>query len=190
MTLKPILTLSLALGLSLSACTEKKKVKSTEGTPITAEFLKKYAGKFADDQGETVEIALDGKIRIRQIRQIGDENSPVPPQTVCTYYEEGRITGVFDRFAAKRAAYIDYADTLINVSITKVSLDTSPGAKQETLENCNKMVAIGKRVGNYSFYTELLDANKFRFHTSGGADYKNGGERTQSTLDEVFQRTQ
>lgn len=43
---------------------------------------------------------------------------------------------------------------------------------------------------NYSKYSELLSANSFRTHTSGGGDYVEGGPRTESTLDEIFVRVE
>ena len=175
--------------LGLIACDNTKKSREREGTPITAEFLKSYSGKFSDkQQGEEIEFFGDGTVRLKQIRQIGSSRGPVPENTVCTFFEEGRVTGVFKRSEARKAAYMNYADTLVNITISKITLDRSPGARQTPAENCEKFEKLQTRIGNYSLYAEQLDANRLRFHTAGGGDYDGKGARTESTLDEVFER--
>ena len=177
------------LALSLGACGDKKTSREREGTLVTAEFLKTYTGRFTDKaQGEVIEISSDGRIRLKQIRQVGSRQGPVPEQTLCTYFEDGRITGVLKRSEQRKTAYMNYADTLINISVSKVTLDRSPGAKQNPPDNCEKFEKSQSRVGAYSLYAEQLDPNRLRFHTAGGGDYDGKGTRTSSTLDEIFER--
>ena len=186
--MKRLICLS-ACALTLAACDKPKTVKKKqEGSVVTAEFLRDYNGTFTDnEQGESIEILPSGVIRAKHVRQVGTEGTDIPYPTTCTYIEEGHILGVYRRFEARRASYMNYADHMIKVSVTKVFLDKSAGAKQESLENCQKFESRKSRVGKYSWYVELLNNYSFRMHTSGGADY-DGKVRTQSTLDEVFTR--
>lgn len=183
------LFIALAFLGTLSACSSKKE-KVPQGTPITEEFLNKYNGKFEDKQsGAQIEFLPNGHVRFRAVEQVGRTGSLIPPNTICTYVLEGEIRAVLKRNALRRSAYLEYADTLIQITPTKVNLDLSAGSRQDTLENCQKFESDLQRFNAYSLFAEIIDDNQIRFHHSGNESLKTK-TRTEANLDEVFVRAQ
>lgn len=166
----------------------------SDGVDVTATFLKAYSGKFRESgYGETFQFTPDGRMINVQVRQVGFEGTEVPYPTVCSFAQVGTIR-VLERSQADRAKYTDFATHVIETKIESVEFVEPFYADKIQGSSCGKFVehqrnAIAQSGGlKYSIYTELLGPDSLRVHTSGGGDYKQGGVRTESTLDEVFER--
>lgn len=172
------------------------------GKNVTQSFVSQYQGQFKESEfGENYQISSDGQIVATRYRQVGDEKSKtVPYPTVCGYISSGKILAVEERTLDDRKRYIDYATHVIYVEYTDIrltdALDRQGEEATSTNPHCRNFLAEERqyiaRYGSlrYDLYAELLSSTSFRLNTSGGGDYKNGGPRTESTLDEVFTKTQ
>lgn len=165
---------------------------------VTKQFLNSYSGKFVEGEfRENFVINKDGAIQRMEVRQVGGgDDSKVPYPTVCSYVYRGKINSVIKRDQADRNEYMDFATHVIEVEYDSVALTdelestTTANPDCQTFLNENlKDISNGGSL-NYSYYSELLSADSLRTHTSGGGDYQQGGERTPSTLDEVYSRVE
>ena len=91
---------------------------------------------------------------------------------------------------------MDFADHVIEAQFDQISLTDSLEKSTTQNPNCQKFLQQERaRIAQagflqYSYETELFTKDSFRTHTSGSGDYKQGGERTPSTLDENYTRIQ
>jgi len=121
--------------------------------------------------------------KVRQVGREGDNSVPYP--TVCHYIETSKITNLRERSTAERKQSLDFATHVMGYTVLRAELVEDDGND----EGCEEFVARqNSSAPSYSTYFEILSENEIRLHNSGGGDYKQGGDRTESTLDEVFRR--
>jgi len=190
--MKTLIWVALTLVCAI-ACTQKSSA-DPEGDDVKASFLEKYSGKFSEpDFKENVVIYSNGMMDRTEERQVGGgQDSKVPYPTVCSYTQHATIDSVIKRNDESRGRYMDYATHVIKYHVNSISLTDELEHTTSTNPDCltflKEQQAQIRRGLNYSLYTELLDDNTMRFQTAGGGDYHQGGQRTPSTLDEVYSR--
>ncbi|MCB9026120.1 MAG: hypothetical protein H6625_07380 [Bdellovibrionaceae bacterium] len=165
------------------------------GQDVTEQFLAKYSGHTytEKDFGESVTVNSDGTLKFLKTRQVGSEDNPnVPYPTVCSYEIHAKLEKVIERSDAEKNSYMSYATHEIEYKTTDYVLvdtlepDTTKRlACKNWLELQRASIMVHPDNNNYA---ELVSDSSFRLHTSGGGDFVEGGERTESTLDEVFVR--
>lgn len=200
--MKPfVLSCCFLLSLGLIAC-DSKDNQNDPGQNVTADFLESHSGEFTEaDFGETLSIFADGDIELKEVRQVGSEESTtVPYPTSCTYMMYGKIIAVFELFESRRTSvdkqtgesYLIPTTHIMDFVVNRVQWigtydSTFPDRDTERCQIFeDEMNSYGSL--SYSYDLEVLSDDQLRLHTSGGGDSVGRKERTESTLDELFQR--
>jgi hypothetical protein len=103
---------------------------------------------------------------------------------------------VNQRDPEEQKEYKDYATHHMLIAYNKISLSDELESTTTSNPHCqnflNEQKSLYTQYGKMdeSYLTELLDATSFRIHTSGGADYVQGGTKTPGILDEVYTKIQ
>ena len=170
-TTRFFLSLSIA-ALALAGCSHNNSAPSDmdaqEGTIITQKFLASNSGTFIDpEQKGTFTINSDGSFKKGGAFQVGGDVGEVRYPTVCRYSISGVITKVYERSAAARDNYTDYATHLMKITVNKFELDRTSG-ENNTLANCEKYEnqQNAQLPLLYSYYSEVISGNHIRLHNS------------------------
>ncbi|MCB9026121.1 MAG: hypothetical protein H6625_07385 [Bdellovibrionaceae bacterium] len=181
--------------LALSLLTTVACAQASEGEAngkVEAKLQEYFSGDtFEDDQfGEKIRIQ-GNSIELHKVRQVGSDDNPnVPYPTVCSYVVKGKINDLYVRSEQERKEYWDLGTHQLSFTFNSVSLTDDLEAGTVANPHCQNFAKEMNQEAylGYSNTFEVLNENQIRMHTSGGGDYTQGGERTESTLDEVFTR--
>ena len=173
------------------------------GVDVTSDFLSQYNGEYKEqiednsEQGEGLKVSRDGSIEVTKVRQVGSEDNPaIPYPTVCSFILKGQIRYVLELYRENRQrinpsnneTYFIPATHEMTFTVESAELTNSLHSETTSSQGCQNFIEqMNNTLPNYSYQMELFGSGTLRLHTHGGGDY-NGGERTESTLDEVFMR--
>ncbi|MGB4971159.1 MAG: hypothetical protein WBO32_00785 [Cyclobacteriaceae bacterium] len=162
------------------------------GGKIEPKLQEYYSGDLFEDGQFGEKIRIKGNtIELYKVRQVGSDDNPnVPYPTVCSYVMKGKINDLYVRSAQERKEYWDLGTHQLNFTVNSVTLNDELEAGTIANPHCQNFAKEMNQEEflGYSNTFEILNENQIRMHTSGGGDYQQGGERTESTLDEVFTR--
>lgn len=187
--------------LAFIACDKSNKNEDLGGKDVTQQFLSDYNGDFVEqqgrsDSGERMSINRDGQIEVLKIRRVGSKNNPaIPYPTVCSYYLTGQVRYVVELSEENRQRLSETGSTYsipethrITFSVSEVTLTDELESGTTTNEAClNFQEQMNQTLPVYTYGMELFGSGTLRLHTNDVGDFE-GGERTESTLDEVYTR--
>ena len=195
------LLILLALTFNFMACNQTDEDK-LGGEDVTHQFLSEYSGSYEEKgaelggNGERIIISRNGDIEVVKHRQVGSENNPaIPKPTYCSFTMTGHIAVVIqlseERTRRTSKAGNEYHlpqthNLIFIVDNVMINNELREGSTEDT--GCmNFAEQMNAKVPVYTYGLELFGSGMLRLHTSGTGQYQ-GGERTESTLDEVFVR--
>jgi hypothetical protein len=168
-------------GSSSNASLVMSQYQSAGCTDVTSSFLQTYAGTFVDNpnpDGQTTSVTLgaDGSIEVQELRQVGG-NDGVPYPTNCSYFNRGKVLGVFQASSSKACEALVPADSgatsILVFDVDQVSVnDAYPSASPATSSGCQtfqsamqSQAASGELT--YTVDLVLMGDASFRFEDSG-----------------------
>ncbi len=182
--------------MQIVACSDSSE--KLGGEDVTQLFLEEYNGSYtdADDSGEKITIWRDGEIELLKYRDVGEKNNPlIPENTYCSYTIKGAIATVVQLEEGKRTRINDAGENYMAPEThhliflaEEVILNDDIKKGSTTDRGC---LAYQRKMNEkplvFTYGMELFGPETIRFHTQDEGDFK-GGDRTESTLDEVFFR--
>ena len=171
------------------------------GDNVTEQFLSEYSGSYEEQDGsltsagERMIIERDGQIEVLQHRRVGERNNPaIPAGTACSFVLNGQIISVVQlnnearERSGEEGTYKLPQTHNLAFSVHQLTLTDELRPGSTTDRGCiNFQEKMNQQFPIYTYGMELFGAGTIRFHTRDEGDYQ-GGERTESTLDEVFIR--
>jgi hypothetical protein len=150
-------------------------------TDTTSSFLQTYAGTFVDNpsvasQTTSVTLGADGSIDLQEVRQVGG-NEGVPYPTTCSYFNRGKVLGVFQVSSSKGCEALvppdSGATSILVFRIDQVTVnDAYPTANPASSAGCQTFQSVMQKQAasgelTYTVDLVLMGAASFRFEDSG-----------------------